>query len=106
VKERPVRRPIEKTIGDEGSAPSSSKGGETAQESRKTIGPATPAAGVEIKATPVEKTFGAAPAPAAPAEADAPKPQFIDDLERLAKLKEAGVLTPEEFEQAKKKLLG
>ncbi len=131
VKEKPVRRPVEKTFGDDGT-PALAKVEDPAPESRKTIGPATPAAGVEIKATPVEKTigFGGAPAPPvvaptpvptpalAPAPTPAPAPaataapaaapskqQFIDDLERLAKLKEAGILTAEEFDQAKKKLL-
>ena len=124
VKEKPVRRPVEKTFGDDGT-PALAKVEDPAPESRKTIGPATPSAGVEIRATPVEKTFGAAPTPApapAPTPVSAPTPapaaaatappvaapskqQFIDDLERLAKLKEAGILTAEEFDQAKKKLL-
>ena len=124
VKEKPVRRPIEKTFGEEGLVLKETKPEEPAlAESKKTIGPATPAQGVEIKATPIEKTISPAalsPAPEAPAAppptpnvavpvAAAPveeKPKLVDELERLAKLKELGALTPEEFEAAKKKLLG
>jgi uncharacterized protein (DUF697 family) len=128
IKEKPVRRPVEKTFGDDGAPQLAKVEDPPAPESRKTIGPATPSAGVEIRATPVEKTIGLGPAPAPPAAAPAPAPaapaptpmpaavtapppaapskqQFIDDLERLAKLKEAGVLTAEEFDQAKRKLL-
>lgn len=68
--------------------------------SRKTIGAESDAvvvgAGVEAPAPPA----------AAPAAAAAPAGgNLIDQLERLARLHAAGVLTPEEFEQAKKRLL-
>lgn len=116
VKEKPVRRPVEKTFGDEGLAMKEPEPEEPpAVELKKTMGPATPAQGVEIKATPVEKSLGPlekAPekivvAPAAPAPAPAEeKPNLVNELERLAKLKEVGALTAEEFEAAKKKLLG
>jgi uncharacterized protein (DUF697 family) len=65
-------------------------------------GPATKvdevAARIEVKAM-TERTL---------VEVDAaPKaPGFIDQLERLGKLKQAGVLTSDEFEQAKRKILG
>ena len=56
-----------------------------------------------MKASPVE-------AKPSPVEVKAPAPveksKLLDDLERLAKLKEVGALTAEEFETAKKKLLG
>ncbi len=42
-----------------------------------------------------------APAPAAPAEAD-----YIAELKKLAELKDAGIVTEEEFEAKKKQLLG
>jgi len=34
------------------------------------------------------------------------EPSYLDELERLAKLKDAGVLTEEEFQAKKKQLLG
>ncbi len=50
-------------------------------------------------------------APAAPAPAPAPaagglSPDVIEQLKQLAQLKDAGVLTPEEFDAQKAKLLG
>lgn len=49
-----------------------------------------------------QQAFGAAmPAPAAPAPQDP-----IDRLERLAALKDRGLLTDEEFEQQKRRILG
>jgi hypothetical protein len=44
----------------------------------------------------------AAPAPAAPAAA----PDYTAELERLAKLRDEGVITAEDFEAKKKQLLG
>lgn len=117
IKEKPVRRPAEKSMGED--PPPAPKVEEPpAFKAEKTMGPATPAAGVEIRATPIEKSLGPAPAsvavpapvpvavPAPAAAAPDAKARLLDDLERLAKLKEVGALTPEEFELAKKKLLG
>jgi hypothetical protein len=53
----------------------------------KTIGPSTPAAGVSLPSS------------------EAAQGRLVDELERLAKLRELGVLTAEELEIAKKKLL-
>ncbi len=49
-----------------------------------------------------------APAAAAPAQAGqgTNEPSYLDELERLAKLKDAGVITKEEFETKKQQLLG
>lgn len=67
------------------------------------------------------KTVGGPPPPTAapPASASAPSPtpvsapakegeapSFVDQLERLGKLRDAGVLSADEFEQAKRKILG
>jgi hypothetical protein len=46
----------------------------------------------------------AAPPPAAPAPAPAPS-NPLEDLERLGKLREQGILTDEEFAQQKAKIL-
>jgi hypothetical protein len=46
----------------------------------------------------------AAPAPAAPA--GGMSPEVIEQLKQLAQLKDQGVLTEEEFDQQKRKLLG
>ena len=67
-------------------------------------------AAIEAEAIP----DGAAPASAAPpAPAAAPKPasqpvkpDYISELERLADLRDRGILTPEEFEAKKKQVLG
>ncbi|HWV88387.1 MAG TPA: SHOCT domain-containing protein [Capillimicrobium sp.] len=49
----------------------------------------------------------AAPAPAAPAPAAAaPSTDVVGELTKLKGLLDAGVLTPEEFEQAKARVLG
>jgi uncharacterized protein (DUF697 family) len=97
VKEKPVRRPADKSMGED--APPEPKVEEPPVfKAEKTMGPATPAAGVEIKVAPAE--------PAPPPVAVSDKSRLLDDLERLAKLKEIGALTQEEFELAKKKLLG
>ena len=42
-----------------------------------------------------------APPPQQPAEAD-----YMEEIEQLAKLRDAGVLTPEEFDAKKKQILG
>jgi hypothetical protein len=48
----------------------------------------------------------AQPAPAAPAPAPASQDDTISQLERLGKLKDQGVLTDEEFQAQKAKILG
>ena len=51
----------------------------------------------------------AAPAPAAPAAqppAAEPEPSYLDELERLAGLRDKGIISDEEFEAKKKQLLG
>ncbi|MCO5171673.1 MAG: DUF697 domain-containing protein [Planctomycetes bacterium] len=86
---------------------------------KKTIGPeADGALGLAPPGTPLgevappapaTKTVGHAPEPApapAPEPVTAAAPGFVDQLERLGKLRQAGVLTTDEFEQAKRKLLG
>jgi hypothetical protein len=42
-----------------------------------------------------------APAPAAPSE-----PEYMGELERLAQLRDQGIITNEDFEAKKKQLLG
>ena len=54
----------------------------------------------EPKEEPVE-----APPPS-PAPAAAPEPEYIAELERLAQLREKGIVSEEEFEAKKKQLLG
>jgi hypothetical protein len=46
-----------------------------------------------------------APAEAAPAAA-APEPAYVAELERLAQLRDQGVVTADEFEAKKRQLLG
>ena len=49
----------------------------------------------------------AAPAPAAqPAPSPAPSESYLDELEKLADLRDRGVISPEDFEAKKKQLLG
>ncbi|WP_328357008.1 SHOCT domain-containing protein [Mycobacterium sp. NBC_00419] len=48
----------------------------------------------------------AVPAAAAPAAAPAASTSWVDELTKLAALRDAGALTPEEFETAKRKLIG
>jgi hypothetical protein len=48
-----------------------------------------------------QQAAAAAPAPAAAAE-----PEYMAELEQLARLRDQGVLTPEEFEAKKKQILG
>jgi hypothetical protein len=51
-----------------------------------------------------QQAAAAAPPPAAPA--GGVSPEAIEQLKQLAELKDQGVLTEEEFEQQKRKLLG
>jgi hypothetical protein len=44
------------------------------------------------------------PAPAAPAATS--EPEYVGELERLAQLREQGILSEEEFEAKKKQILG
>lgn len=50
-------------------------------------------------------TCQAAPASPAPAAAPATSTSWVDELAKLAALRDAGALTPEEFETAKRKLI-
>ena len=54
----------------------------------------------EPKEEPVEA------APPSPAPAAAPEPEYIAELERLAQLREQGIVSEEEFKAKKKQLLG
>jgi hypothetical protein len=42
----------------------------------------------------------------APALSAAPEPEYVGELQRLAQLREQGILSEEEFEAKKKQLLG
>jgi hypothetical protein len=54
-----------------------------------------------------EPAEAAAPAAApAPAPAAAPEPDYVGELERLAQLRDQGILSDEEFEAKKKQILG
>ena len=48
-----------------------------------------------------QQAVAPAPAPAAAAE-----PEYMAELEQLAKLRDQGILSPEEFEAKKKQILG
>ena len=50
-----------------------------------------------------EPAEAAAPAPA---PAAAPEPDYVGELERLAQLRDQGILSDEEFEAKKKQILG
>jgi hypothetical protein len=50
-----------------------------------------------------EDQQAAAPAPAPAAAAE---PEYMAELEQLAKLRDQGILSPEEFEAKKKQILG
>jgi hypothetical protein len=43
---------------------------------------------------------------AAPAPPAAPEPEYVRELERLAQLRQQGILSDEEFEAKKKQILG
>jgi hypothetical protein len=45
-------------------------------------------------------------AAAAPAPAATPEPEYVGELERLAQLRDQGIITNEDFEAKKKQLLG
>ena len=45
-------------------------------------------------------------APPAPAPSAAPEPEYVGELERLAQLREQGIISDEEFEAKKKQILG
>jgi hypothetical protein len=45
-------------------------------------------------------------AAAAPAPDAAPEPEYVGELERLAQLRDQGIITDEEFEAKKKQILG
>jgi Short C-terminal domain len=56
-----------------------------------------------------QAALAGAPAPAAPAQqapAAAPQQDYLKELERLADLRDRGILTDEEFQAKKKQLLG
>jgi hypothetical protein len=50
-----------------------------------------------------EPAEAAAPAPASAA---APEPDYVGELERLARLRDQGILSDDEFEAKKKQILG
>jgi predicted Zn-dependent peptidase len=52
---------------------------------------------------PKEEPVEAAPPSSAPA---APEPEYIAELERLAQLRQQGIVSEEEFQAKKKQLLG
>jgi hypothetical protein len=52
--------------------------------------------------SPEELAEAAAPTPAAAA----PEPEYVGELERLAQLRDQGILSDEEFEAKKKQILG
>ena len=56
--------------------------------------------------TPAPAPAAPAPPPAAPAPAQEAAPAYVAELEQLASLREAGVLTDEEFEAKKRQILG
>ena len=43
---------------------------------------------------------------AAPAPSAAPEPEYVGELQRLAQLRDQGIITNEDFEAKKKQLLG
>jgi hypothetical protein len=51
-----------------------------------------------------EQPAEATPAPAAPAASS--EPEYMGELERLAQLRDQGIITDEDFEAKKKQLLG
>ena len=58
----------------------------------------------DSQAAPVHQFSAATAAPATPA--DASPPTLIEQIERLAKLRDSGALTEAEFQEQKKQLLG
>jgi ribosomal protein L12E/L44/L45/RPP1/RPP2 len=59
-----------------------------------------------IVASETDQTAQPAPASAAAAAPAEPEESYLDELERLANLRERGIITEEEFEAKKKQLLG
>ncbi len=57
------------------------------------------------QAPPPQQQYAPAPAPA-PAPAAADSSNLVDELQKLASLKEQGILSEDEFTAAKNKLLG
>lgn len=57
------------------------------------------------QAPPAAAAAPTAPAPAAPAPAE-PEPDYLDELERLADLRDRGIISDEDFEAKKRQLLG
>ena len=53
-----------------------------------------------------QQEAAAAPQQAAPPSAAADEPDYMAELEQLAKLRDQGILSDEEFEAKKKQLLG
>ncbi len=71
----------------------------------KTVGGPPPPPAPPRPSAPEPATAPAATTtPAAPPGGDAPS--FVDQLERLGRLRDAGVLSADEFEQAKRRILG
>ncbi len=60
----------------------------------------------QIAAMQAQQTSPAIPPPAAPAPIQAAAPDMMTQLQQLAQMKEAGLLTDAEFSAAKAKLLG
>jgi Short C-terminal domain len=64
------------------------------------------AAYTETQAAAVERGVEQEYAQAAPAPAAAAEPDYVAELEKLAQLKNQGILSDEEFEAKKKQVLG
>ena len=60
------------------------------------------------RAAITSETTSAPAAPVAPAASAAPTPDssYIEELQKLAELRDMGIITPEDFEAKKKQLLG
>ena len=63
-------------------------------------------AAIEAEAVDAPTTAAPAAPPATPAAPAAAKPDYIEELKKLAELKDIGIITEEEFEAKKKQLLG
>lgn len=61
--------------------------------------------GMEAFTRAVKAAMTAAAAPPAPVAAAAAQPDLVDQLRRLGELRDAGIVTPEEFEAKKAELL-